>query len=567
MKFFHFILGLILYTFIFLGISNSSYSKILDFNQDAKNISNYFSGMISFDNFDYTSSQRFFNSLNESSMTNQNFSSRFIQTLISLEKYQEAYSYSKKLEKKNLSNFESNLVQGLFEFKNKNYNKAKIYFDRLNPGFEHRLLFKPLKISLNNWSDIATLNNRKGIDLIRSMPAEYGSFKNVQSVFAHCYFDDPNTEKEFNKIIKNEQSKFYRYNFFFANYLARQGKYKEAENIVNLTSKKFPRNLLINQFGETLKKKQKNKNEFTCREASNILGEIFYAFANALATQQDYRLSNFYISLSKYLNPNFLSYDSLLADNFIRLKKYDQAEKIYKKLNTLGSYYKWHSNKEIAFILDVQGKKEESKKFLLKAYDNLDKTIYRTFDLANFLRDEDSYEQSIKLYSEILSKIKKDHELYPKVLDRRGTAYERIGNWELAEEDLTLSLEILPDQAYTINYLAYSWIEKEMNTRKALTMLKKANSLKRNDGYITDSLGWALYKLKNFSEAELYLQRATTLMPEDPIVNDHFADCLWMNNKKIQARYYWKYVLTLEDIEKELRQKIENKLLFGVEKS
>ena len=567
MKFFHFILGLILYTFIFLGISNSSYSKILDFNQDAKNISNYFSGMISFDNFDYTSSQRFFNSLNESSMTNQNFSSRFIQTLISLEKYQEAYSYSKKLEKKNLSNFESNLVQGLFEFKNKNYNKAKIYFDRLNPGFEHRLLFKPLKISLNNWSDIATLNNRKGIDLIRSMPAEYGSFKNVQSVFAHCYFDDPNTEKEFNKIIKNEQSKFYRYNFFFANYLARQGKYKEAENIVNLTSKKFPRNLLINQFGETLKKKQKNKNEFTCREASNILGEIFYAFANALATQQDYRLSNFYISLSKYLNPNFLSYDSLLADNFIRLKKYDQAEKIYKKLNTLGSYYKWHSNKEIAFILDVQGKKEESKKFLLKAYDNLDKTIYRTFDLANFLRDEDSYDRSIKLYSELLSKIKKDHELYPKVLDRRGTAYERIGNWELAEEDLTLSLEILPDQAYTINYLAYSWIEKEMNTRKALTMLKKANSLKRNDGYITDSLGWALYKLKNFSEAELYLQRATTLMPEDPIVNDHFADCLWMNNKKIQARYYWKYVLTLEDIEKELRQKIENKLLFGVEKS
>ncbi len=146
-------------------------------------------------------------------------------------------------------------------------------------------------------------------------------------------------------------------------------------------------------------------------------------------------------------------------------------------------------------------------------------------------------------------------------------AYERIGNWKLAEKDLSLSLEVLPNQAYTINYLAYTWIEKEMNTRNALTMLKKANSLKENDGYITDSLGWALYKLKNFSEAEVYLQRATILMPEDPIVNDHFADCLWMNNKKIQARYYWKYVLTLQDIEKELRQKIENKLLFGIQKS
>ena len=55
------------------------------------------------------------------------------------------------------------------------------------------------------------------------------------------------------------------------------------------------------------------------------------------------------------------------------------------------------------------------------------------------------------------------------------------------------SLKILPDQPYTINYLAYSWIDKEKNTKKALTMLKRANDLRKNDGYITDSLGWALY--------------------------------------------------------------------------
>ena len=202
-----------------------------------------------------------------------------------------------------------------------------------------------------------------------------------------------------------------------------------------------------------------------------------------------------------------------------------------------------------------------------KAYKNIDISLYRTFDLANYLRGHKEYDESIELYSEILSQINKDHSLYPKVLDRRGTAYERIGNWEFAEKDLLLSLEVLPDQAYTINYLAYSWIEKDKNTNKALTMLKKADDLKKNDGYITDSLGWALYKLKNFSEARIYLERAIKIMPDDPVVNDHFADCLWMNDKKIQARYYWKYVLTLENTEKELRQKIKNKLLFGLEKS
>ena len=567
MKLYYFVFRLVLYTFIFLGISNSSYSKILDFNQDAKNISSYFSGTVSFDNFDYLSAKKFFNKLSESEKNNEKFSSIFIQSLINLEKYSEAHSYSKKLEKKNLSNFESNLVQGLFEFKNKNYKKAKSYFDKLETTFEHEIIFDPLKISLINWSDVLISNNKQSIDLIKSTPSKYGSFKFIQEVFAHCYFNNPQAEKEFSKIIENEKDRFYRYNFFFANYLFRTGKHKEAEKIINLTTKKFPRNLLINQFGETIKNKEKNKNQFTCEKPQHILAEIFYAFANALSGQRNYKLSNFYINISKYLNPDFQSYNALLAENFVMLKKYDEARKIYEKLFGIGSFYKWHSSKEIALILEVQDKEKEAVSFLSKIYKNINVSLYRTFDLANFLRGHKKYEESINLYSEILSKINKDHALYPKVLDRRGTAYERIGNWELAEKDLLLSLKILPDQAYTINYLAYSWIEKDKNTDKALTMLKRANNLKKNDGYITDSLGWALYKLENFSEAKIYLERAIKIMPDDPIVNDHFADCLWMNDKKIQARYYWEYVLTLEDTEKELRQKIENKLLFGLEKS
>ena len=116
-----------------------------------------------------------------------------------------------------------------------------------------------------------------------------------------------------------------------------------------------------------------------------------------------------------------------------------------------------------------------------------------------------------------------------------------------------------------MNYLAYSWIEKNKNIERALTMLRKANDLKKNNGYITDSLGWALYKLENFSEAKKYLEMAIILMPRDPIINDHFADCLWMNNYKIQARYYWNNVLKSDDADEELKTKVEKKLLFGLE--
>ena len=144
-------------------------------------------------------------------------------------------------------------------------------------------------------------------------------------------------------------------------------------------------------------------------------------------------------------------------------------------------------------------------------------------------------------------------------------AYERIDNWELSEKDLLASLEIIPDEPYVMNYLAYSWVEKNKNIEKALTMLRKANDLKKNNGYITDSLGWALYKLENFSEAKKYLEMAIILMPRDPIINDHFADCLWMNNYKIQARYYWNNVLKSDDADEELKTKVEKKLLFGLE--
>ena len=87
----------------------------------------------------------------------------------------------------------------------------------------------------------------------------------------------------------------------------------------------------------------------------------------------------------------------------------------------------------------------------------------------------------------------------------------------------TFIIEDKPEQAYVINYLAYSWIEKGMNIKKSLNMLEKANRLRSNDPYITDSLGWALFKLERYKEAQDYLQLAVTLLPADPIVNDHYG--------------------------------------------
>ena len=520
-----------LYTLITAAAFNSSYAKTVNFNYNAKNISSYFSALISFDDHDYLKSQEFFKKIGDLKKDDSRHSSRHIYSLMSLEKYKEAERYSKNLENKNKSNFESNLILGLSQLKKGNFNKAKIYFDQMDQNFEHLMVSDILKITLKSWSEA----DEKGIASLENIPDTYNNFKKIQVTLAHCYFDTPEVNRFFNEILEDKNENYSRYYFFLANFLSNKNEKTKASKIINLASNKYPKNLLINQFKTTLNENEKNFNKFNCRDKNNIIAEIFYIIANALSVQGNYKLSNFYINLAKYLNPYFFSYNSLLAENFL--------------------------------ILNQQNKKEEAISLITKSYRSFQPDVYQTLDFANFLKDRKQYDKSIELYSSILSKINKNHQLYPKVLDGRGTAYERINEFSLSEKDLLMSLEISPDQPYVMNYLAYSWLENGKNFNKALEMLRKANELKKRDGYITDSLGWALYKLNRFVEAKEYLKEAITLMPSDPIVNDHFADCLWKNNEKIQARYYWNYVLKLETTEEELKKSIENKLIFGLEKT
>ena len=160
-----------------------------------------------------------------------------------------------------------------------------------------------------------------------------------------------------------------------------------------------------------------------------------------------------------------------------------------------------------------------------------------------------------------------NHSLLPKILDRRGTSYERMGEWERADNDLELSLQFNPDQAYVLNYLAYSWLERKVNIEKSLKMLVKANSLYKNDPFIMDSLAWAMYLLNDFEESEKILKKVVQMMPSDPIVNDHYAEVLCKQKKYLQARYAWSYVLGLPTTEEKLKKEIQKKIIYCHDKS
>ena len=165
-----------------------------------------------------------------------------------------------------------------------------------------------------------------------------------------------------------------------------------------------------------------------------------------------------------------------------------------------------------------------------------------------------------------MSKVDNNSLNYSDILYRRGGSYERLGDYKNADIDLLNSLKIKPDDAYSLNYLAYSWLERNYKIEEAIQMLDKAYNLKENDPYITDSVGWGYYLVGDYENAEKYLRRAVELMPYDPIVNDHYGDVLWQLNRKIQAKYFWKNVLELEDTKEKMIKDIQNKLFYGPKK-
>ena len=559
------IFKIIIISMLFFNTFKIAASKNLENYSGAESYSNYFSGILSIKNHDYEKSYSFFKKLNGLEHGHYIFSHYYQYSLITLNKFDEAIVYSKKLEKKDLDNFESNLISSIYYLEKNNFKKASRYITKLSAGSSNESIKILLAATLKNW---ISFNNIKDIDIAlqknEKISERFESVKKIQRSLINCYYDSPNTAKEFNKLIFDSKIDYSRYYFFYVNYLVSKGETTKAKSIINSSLKQFPRNLILNQTSLDLEGK-KLTNKFDCSNISNVVAELLYVFANALSAQRNYTASNFYLNLAKYLNPNFVSFDALYAENSYAIKNYEMSLKKYYKLKNGGTIYNWHASKQIASILINQKKTEEAIKLLDKSFKKINNPNFlHTYEFAEFLKNREKYEDAVVLYSKVLSQIDNKHFLYALASEGRGIAYERLNQWNKAETDLLNSLSAAPNQAYVINYLAYSWIEKGLNINKSLEMLKKANELKPNDGYIIDSLGWALFKLKNYKEAKKYLETAIMFMVSDPVVNDHYADALWMNNNNLQARYYWKYVLSLESIDDKLRKNVEEKLLFGL---
>ena len=308
--------------FIFVIIFFSTlHAKNVDKFNDMDRVSDYFLGILLLNNNQYNESFRFLKKLDGLESSHVNYSTKYLYSLINSGNFNEAFNYSKKLEKRKLDNFESNLISGIFYLKNSNFDQAKKYFLKAKNINSEFVLNNYVSNSLYNLSNLENLNLDSSIIEIKKLDKRFENLKKIQSVFLNCFFNSPNTTNLFDQLTLNNKVDFSRYSYSYASYLASSGKINEDKNVVQSALKLHPRNLLLNQYKIDLNNNN-NQNNFNCEKQSNVIAEILYITANALSTQNIYTLSNFYLNLAKYLNAQFFSFDTVLAENFYKIDNF-----------------------------------------------------------------------------------------------------------------------------------------------------------------------------------------------------------------------------------------------------
>jgi len=556
----------ILFIFIIsLFYQSSLYSKSNSFEIfNSKSLSKYFSGIVAFENKDNLKALEFFNSSKILTNNHDPYLKRYIYSLVLENKVSQSINIIKKNKTKSNSNFfEAYLLLILDSLKKNDLNetytilmetKNLVKEDRFNGAIlenliEYIYIFKEKKIP----------NNR----------INFGKLSNISEAFQRCYLGDENIDSYFRKLFNDPAADYSRYVYIYLSYLIENNRLDDAKKItadidyINST-------LLLSQ-GKTWIENgdiEKLLKVFSCKNPNDIISEFLFLISNLYSSQDNFQKSNFYLNLANFLNPKFIFNLSLIVENQFFNEEYKKAKKTLKNFDKEYDFYYWYRIKKEAQIIAKRKNKKASLNFIKTEFDKINKPNNKIlFDIANFYKNFKEYEEAIKYYTKILNSLDENSEIKSDILYRRGGSYERIGDYDKADKDLLSALEINPEDAYILNYLAYSWLERDHNIEEAISMLEVAYASKSDDPYIIDSIGWAYYLIDDYSKAEEFLKRAVELMPDDPIVNDHYGDILWRLDRKIQARYFWSNVLQMDDAEKKMIEKINIKLIEGLKNS
>lgn len=290
---------------------------------------------------------------------------------------------------------------------------------------------------------------------------------------------------------------------------------------------------------------------------------VMFSIAGALNREGAEEIVTLYLQTSRALDPKSADTLILLGGLAEAQKQPDRAIAFYREV-PLDSPMHRISELQLGLTLAQTDKVEEARKHLKSLLDSDPSDIRSYLAYGSVLSDAKDYKAMAANYDkavEVIGAVPKKSDWT--IFFQRAIAYERLKQWDKAEPNFKRALELNPEQPQVLNYLGYSWVDKNMNLDQAIDMIRRAVELRPNDGYIVDSLGWAHFRLGAFDEAVEELERAIELRAGDPTINDHLGDAYWRVGRKIEAVYQWNRALIGESEEVD-KSKVKEKIANGL---
>src|SRR5579883_2838467 len=294
------------------------------------------------------------------------------------------------------------------------------------------------------------------------------------------------------------------------------------------------------------------------------LAEALFDLASILDQRETLDASLVYARLALDLRPDFPLAQMLIAGIEEEQRHTGDALALYRAIDPK-SPVAWTARLRAATALDQLNRTDEAVAEFKRMAAERPQDPEPLVQLGDTLRGRERYADAVAAYDAAISRVTKAEPRHWRLYYSRGVALERSGQWPRAESDLKRALELQPEQPLVLNYLGYSWIDKGQNLEPALKMIQRAVELRPNDGYIVDSLGWAHYRLGEFTKASEILEHAIELLPEDPTINDHLGDAYWQSGRLAEARNQWRRALLFKPEANEVKV-IETKIDQGIAK-
>ena len=341
------------------------------------------------------------------------------------------------------------------------------------------------------------------------------------------------------------------------------------EDAIELISATFGTNLdpALEELSNSLKSGETQT--FTAvRSAGDGLAEVYFSIAGALQGEAQDGYTLLYAQAAKALRPDSTDALLLTAELLEGIERYDLATEVYDTVpRTDPSFHAAELGR--AEALRRSGREDAAIEVLRQLTESHGHLPLVHVSLGDTLRGMERYAEATQPYNNALELIETPEEQHWIIFFARAIAFERIGEWELAEADFLKALELKPEQPQVMNYLGYSYLEKQTNYDEALDLIQRAVDLRPNSGYIIDSLGWGLYRLGRYDEAVGHMEKAVEHMPIDPIVNDHLGDVYWAVGRYREAEFQWHRALSFINDDTDLTDvdpdRIRRKLEVGLD--